>query len=961
MADGEHRPKSASEGDAPAGRVPLWERGDAVSGLSARARSLWAKSGDETGWLTLPQHLVDAACVAEALWCGWVPDAVKREIVRMTGLTEGQALILVTWLAGTHDIGKATQNFTRQIEATGTGADIVAGVGAAGLSLGAWRRAADMPFLPHGTASQVILAAWLKGRGVGGRVAGAFASVAGAHHGIAPAGQDVKQARILITEHPAEWHEVQEEILAAIAELTGIDEVLPDLRIRPAAPALSLLTGIVVMADWIASNKFAFPMVSRGTQADRVAAGTAAVDLSGAWHSVWPGHLDADEYFRSIFAWPGHFTARPVQRAVLEAVEGMPDGDGGLVIIEAPTGEGKTEAGLAAAHHLAVKDGAHGVFFAAPTMSTANGLFDRVLEWSRAATPGSEVASMFLAHSKSALSDSYQRLLLDGIDEDAAAAESEVGEVFASRWLSGRHKGLLSNFVVGTVDQVLMLALQMRYSMLRHVGLAGKVVLIDEVHAYDAYMYSYLAKTLEWLARYRVPVILMSATLPPAQKAQLIAAYRGEWSAEPVAVSSRAYPLVTTVAREQVREIEVPARPTDMHAVVEFIDDAVPAAVAQLGERLAEGGCALVVCNTVARAQEMYSACVEAFPGEVELHHSRFLANERAVKEDRLRAELGPDAHRGAGRPYRKVVVATQVAEQSLDIDVDLLISDVAPMDLLIQRAGRMHRHNRPAGDRPGPVIQPVMLVRGVLGRDPAPRLDPGTAAIYDPAVLLATVAELEETVIPDGFRRPDDIEPLVHAVYDPSREAPSGWEDAWAEARERSSEARAEALWRAQVFQIPGPGHAMKLEPLFARYHAPDRKVDPEQAAVAQVRDAGDSIEVIPIVVGEYGYHPWGSPAEASFGVEPEREVMDLLTRTTVRLPGTFTREGVIVKVLDDLEAHTPAEWANRHPLKGQLALVLDEGGRGEIAGRPVRYSSELGFEDLSAPSRGDRSVKSE
>ena len=169
------------------------------------------------------------------------------------------------------------------------------------------------------------------------------------------------------------------------------------------------------------------------------------------------------------------------------------------------------------------------------------------------------------------------------------------------------------------------------------------------------------------------------------------------------------------------------------------------------------------MCNTVARAQEMYSACVEEFPGEVELHHSRFLANERAVKEDRLRAELGPDAHRGAGRPYRKVVVATQVAEQSLDIDVDLLISDVAPMDLLIQRAGRMHRHNRPAGDRPGPVIQPVMLVRGVLGRDPAPRLDPGTAAIYDPAVLLATVAELEATVIPDGFRRPDDIKPVSY------------------------------------------------------------------------------------------------------------------------------------------------------------------------------------------------------
>lgn len=939
--------------------------------LSERARSLWAKTGDEGLSLSLAQHLEDAGDVAAALWDGWVCGALRERLGEMTGLNPEELRSFVIWCAATHDIGKATLNFQRQIEDRSEHAHLVAAVADSGLPL-EWENSRYYleKKIPHSWSSAAIIEEWLYSHGMGENRrkkirAKRIAAVAGAHHGVAAESDALNLARDALKTYPESWRQVHGELLDAAAASSGVTAALDKLAKNPslAAPAQELLTGIVVMADWIASNQDAFPLRGGSDQRARVEAGLEAVDLTGSWSAAdrAPSRFaTAAEYYRSAFGWGAEGAPRPVQEAVLEAVRGL--GGPGLLIVEAPTGEGKTEAALAAAHALAARVGSQGVMVAAPTLSTANGLFERVVAWSRSVTGEGEVSSMFLAHSKSALSEPYRRLRFSGIaQEDDPTGEADSGDgggaVVASQWLSGRKKGMLANFVVGTVDQVLMLALQMRHSMLRHLGLAGKAIIVDEVHAYDAYMSSYLGRALEWLAYYGVPVILLSATLPAQQKQKLAAAYASQTCGDLPPLEAAGYPLLTTVSDSGAAQTPVPARPDDIAASVSWLEEGDTALHNAVSELVGDGGCLLIVCNTVARAQRAYELLCEDFPGVVELHHAAFLASERAEKEDRLRAKLGPRSHRGAGRPELCIVVATQVAEQSLDIDADALITDVAPIDLIVQRIGRVHRHRRPASDRPEKLRAARVLVRGVEARDPAPSFDAGTAAVYDEKILLATVAALDEDVVPGGFHRPSGVPALVQRVYADDPKVPEEWVEALEKAAERHQYERSDQERRAVSYQIPHPTDdaAQRLSGLFSRYsRAHEKNVRAgEEAGLAQVRDSDPTVEVIPIVEGDYGYRPYRRPDadELEFDTSPGYATAYELASSTVRLPSSFTRYAeVFDKTLDELEGQTPPGWAQHHLLKGQLALVLDRTHQAHLAGKTLKYSSEKGLEILKS-----------
>jgi CRISPR-associated endonuclease/helicase Cas3 len=717
-----------------------------------------------------------------------------------------------------------------------------------------------------------------------------------------------------------------------------------------------LLTGIVIMADWIASNADVFPLTASGIAEERSRAGVFALDLTEPWqpHPVDPAVAEAlDAHLRERFGWPENAAARPVQSIAASAAHAL--AGPGLMIIEAPTGEGKTEAALTAAEILAESSGAGGVIVAAPTMSTADGLFRRVLEWSKNAS-GDSVTSMFLAHSKSRLNPDFRSLRSTGIGRGDSEHGAE-GEVIASQWMSGRKKGVLSNMSVATVDQILFLALQAKHSMLRHLGLAGKVVIIDEVHAYDTYMSQYMVTALAWLARYQVPVVLLSATLPAAQKRALLDAYRSQVSDEPIEDLSTAYPLVTTVgAGNGIQEIEMVSRPPDLHARLELIEDALPDLTGRLLEETREGGCVLLICNTVRRAQEAYRVLSENFPDEVELHHAAFLASHRATKETALREALGPSAHRGAGRPDRRIVVATQVAEQSLDIDVDLLVTDIAPVDLLIQRIGRLHRHDRPQSDRPSRMRDPQVLIRAVESTDP-PVFDSGASAVYGDRLLLATLAVLMDGPLARGFERPTDIAPLVHRVYSPSPPIPDSWSEAWVTAEKKHEAKRRTAQQRSSTYRIPEPSHADKLVSLFAdQQHTLDTPTG-EERGLAQVRDSDPSVEVIPILVTEYGYRPLDGPADVDHSPdqEPGHHISLGLAADTVRLPGWMTRsQDMFEQVLDQLEASTPPGWRASTWLKGQVALPLDAEGGIDLAGHRLVYDPDLGLRVITGSADG-------
>lgn len=186
--------------------------------------------------------------------------------------------------------------------------------------------------------------------------------------------------------------------------------------------------------------------------------------------------------------------------------------------------------------------------------------------------------------------------------------------------------------------------------------------------------------------------------------------------------------------------------------------------VASLAE---DGGVVGVVCNTVRRAQEAYGQLVEHFGEDVvELHHSQFTAWDRSEREHRLVAELGPAAHRGTGRPARRVLVGTQVLEQSLDIDLDLLVTDLAPADSLAQRAGRLHRHERPDADRPRAMREALVYMRGVDTSGGLPEFESGAVGIYGDRVLLATFAVMQPYLSGEPWCLTHELEFVVEETY---------------------------------------------------------------------------------------------------------------------------------------------------------------------------------------------------
>lgn len=253
----------------------------------------------------------------------------------------------------------------------------------------------------------------------------------------------------------------------------------------------------------------------------------------------------------------------------------------------------------------------------------------------------------------------------------------------------------------GTVDQALLATLNVKHHFVRLWGLANRVVVLDEVHAYDTYTGTLIVALVRWLKAMGSSVVLMSATLPRKTRNELISA----WGASTGEVPDQAYPRVTLVDDGVPRSQHVPARslkPIECHG----LDESLEAIAEQAAALIQEGGCGAVIVNTVDRAQTLYSMLVAARDDpnrtdvgddiQLVLFHARFPADDRAERETTVLELFGGGEET---RPRAALLIATQVAEQSLDLDFDFMLSDLAPVDLVLQRAGRMHRHER---HRPG-------------------------------------------------------------------------------------------------------------------------------------------------------------------------------------------------------------------------------------------------------------------
>ncbi|MEU9748395.1 CRISPR-associated helicase Cas3' [Streptomyces niveus] len=925
----------------------------------------------------------DSAAVAGLLFDQWLPAGVRGLIAGSLPGGAEDARRLVVWLAGVHDIGKATPAFACQVESL---ANVMRGAGLEMRTKGQF--GPDRRIAPHALAGQLLLGEWLEERcGWTVRKSGQFAVVVGGHHGVPPEHGQIRalddRVHLLRSSGPSRvvWRRVQDELLDACADEYGVRERLGAWRaVRLPQPVQVLLSAVVIVADWIASNPELFPYFPQDehrTSGERVAAAWRGLDLPGPWRALEPVG-DVGEWFAGRFDLPAGAGVRPVQEAAVRVARGM--AVPGLMVVEAPMGEGKTEAALAVAEVFAARSGAGGVLFALPTMATGNAMFPRLLDW-LGHLPGQEDGdrTVLLAHSKAALNEEYAGLMRGSRQQVAAVeldaeverwrpsreAAGEAGLV-AHAWLRGRKKAMLSSFVAGTVDQLLFAGLKSRHLALRHLAVAGKVVVIDEAHAYDTYMSVYLDRVLSWLGAYGVPVVVLSATLPVARRRELAEAYAG---AAPDAdgfgevEGAGGYPLLTAVAPGQSPVVESPAasaRRVDVR--LEQLDDDLVVLADRLTAELGGGGCVLVVRNTVKRVLETARVLRERFgAGSVTVAHSAFVDVDRAENDAGLLARFGPPGRAG-GRPAGPhIVVASQVAEQSLDVDFDLLVTDLCPVDLLLQRMGRLHRHQRGEGQRDRPVRLRTArcLVTGVDWESGVPEPVRGSVAVYGAYALLRSAAVL----LPHlgggrPVRLPQDISPLVQGAYAPGPAGPEDWSQAMAAGFERHEKHQADQAERAGVFRLGAVGRAGR--PLTGWVAAGAGDAEDTRTGRAQVRDSRESLEVVVVQRRADGILvtlPWlgkdrhgndlGGLELPTDRVPPVRAAR-AAARCGLRLPIQFSYAEVMDRAIAELEELYVPQWQVKecHWLAGQLILALDTDCQTHLAGFRLRYSQSDGLE---------------
>jgi CRISPR-associated helicase Cas3/CRISPR-associated endonuclease Cas3-HD len=929
--------------------------------LSDAARSVWGKTDrrgtSPVGWLPLWRHLADSADVAGQLWDHWLSQAVRRRIADELPGGEADARTLAVWLAGVHDIGKATPAFATQA------AGLAERMRDRGLAFDRDLIKADRRYAPHATAGHVVLAEWLRERYWDDPHP--YAVVVGGHHGAPPTDQALRD--VLVRPHllgDRAWQQVRDELLDWMTQRAGVGDRLAEWSDVPLSqPAQAALTGLVIVADWIASNEEFFPYVLGGADDQRLGAAWELIDLPVPWRPVQPAAA-VDELFAARFELPAGATPRPVQSSVAHLAATMPAP--GMMIVEAAMGEGKTEAALTAVEILAHRTGASGCYLALPTRATSDAMFTRMLSWLRR-LPDAQIGrgdrDVRLAHSKAALNPEYDRLrftsLPSGIGQDAGGADIGV-----HTWLAGRKRALLSSFVVGTIDQLLFAALRSKHLVLRHLGLAGKVVVIDEAHAYDVYMGRFLDRALEWLGAYRVPVIVLSATLPAGRRAELMAAYdrgrlgppprptwrdRGKTLVDPYAElrSDQRYPLITVSSPERGAIATSCAESgRDIEARLRRLDDDLPTLADLLRDQLADGGCALVIRNTVARVQQTAAALREALGSDipVSVAHSRFMAPDRAAKDRWLRDTFGP-AGRGS-RPYRHVVVASQVAEQSLDIDFDLLVTDLAPIDLVLQRIGRLHRH--PRDDRPARLVAPTCWITGADWCQEPPQPVAGSRRVYQPAMLLRAAAVLLPHLDGQPLRLPADISPLTQAAYADAPVGPAQWQPALTEAQARQRDEFAAKELKADGFrlaEVAEPG-----VPLIGWLSGGVGDAD-DRASQGHVRDSdAESLEVLLLVRTPDGLvlPPWidGGGVLVPTSTVPPWPLPRQIARCTLPLPRSMTAPEVIDEVVAALEGRVDVRaWQDNPWLAGELVLDIDASGHATVAGFDMHYDPEEGL----------------
>jgi len=713
---------------------------------------VWAKSDRDQEsrlrggplWNPLLAHMSDVAACVGALWDRYLARTVQRRLTDAFGLGDpARARAVVMFLAGLHDLGKASPCFLRSMYRARRYPDDVMRAAAT-----EWERAARAAGLPlptdldsapdirHEHVTAALLPSLLgcdckrcAGSGPDNEPLHIVAYLLGGHHGHIPDNDTVAKAPRAA--RPETWGPIHQGLVAALAASVGvsIDDVRTSVTM-PRASVMPLFAGLVVLADWIASHTdwFTFRQPTL-TPADywHCAQAEASKALDSALLDRWDAREAA---WQEI--WPG-LPPRPFQQT---AIDLLPAQGQAFVLIESETGSGKTNLALWCARQLAHSNGYHGLYMAMPTQAATEDTARALRRFINADQHDQRQHNLAIVHAN-AQASAIAHALIDarlpsntgqgGLADISAAHKHEPEDCPGERniavlddWYLREHLGLISPFGIGTIDQLVLAAQGSRFWFLRLFGLANKTVIIDEAHAYQLYQERLFGAVIEWLADAGASVIVLSATLPASIRAHLVESWRRglRTSAENEELQGP-ITVVDGLGRARSAAPAEPATPKHLHYELRH-DPGIKSLARDVLAQGSAGGVTGVIRNRSAEAAALHTEALKQAEAqgwstsEIFLIHGAQLLRDRQPVETILcqRLGAGPDAStRNSRRPDRMLVISTSVIEHTLDIDLDRLYSDLAPIDLLIQRCGRLHRHKANDPERPNHFSLPKLTI----------------------------------------------------------------------------------------------------------------------------------------------------------------------------------------------------------------------------------------------------------
>lgn len=895
-------------------------------------------------WLPITIHALDTMSVMQGLWNIFLCDSQRSIVIdSLSTKNESDAFKLISFLGYIHDIGKITPVFQLKRNNFIAGQKDLDDILTNNIFINVYRPKVEwQPLFEKESHHSITGAALLSYFGISNDIA----TIVCSHHGKIPeylidfTNQTISYKENLWgsntdTNEQNIWKSLQETFIKNGLKKSGLSDLPADIKISEEGQIL--LSGLLIMSDWIASNSLYFPLIGLNESIKNINYETRRNNGFNKWleSDFWePEYIgDLNNEYKEVFSFlPNQYQSKV--NKILSSLEKP-----GIMILELPTGSGKTEAALMAADIFAYKSGANGFFFGLPTQATSNAILPRIEDWvTKKESNHFENYVLQLAHGKANLNKNYK-------------AWTELEGYSERSWYGGTKTKILSDFVVGTIDNFLLMSLKSKHLALRHLGFSKKVVILDEAHAYDIFMSTYMYQSIKWLAAYGVPVIILSATLPSDKREKLVRSYmKGlgiKWrDVDKVKyLQNPGYPAITysdgssvksvnnfNYNGENQKEITInKVNKNDLEKLLLKLHD--------------KSGIKGVIVNSVKKAQEIARFCEDNF-GEDSflLLHSAIISSEKAKIENQLLSEIGKNGN----RPKSKFYIGTQLLEQSLDIDFDCLITELCPVDLLIQRIGRVHRHNI---DRPTGFSQPICYL---INTGERLTFDKASAYIYSTYILARTEFFLKEKILV-----PADVSLLIENVYNDTN---ISFNDI--SLQEKYLKYKNEYKIKMQV---------QEEKAKFFRLRDPNKKVGSTMLGLTsdvlsstkvdvlrQVRDTEETIEVI--ALKKYGEDSYKSlNGDKVFNAPFSKAESFEILKESIKLPQALTKQynvGNTIKFLEDFNIKNCSDLQNNSILKGELFLIFNDKNEFLLNDCLLTYNNTYGLESTFIK---DGDIKSE